>query len=528
MTASAHGIRVRTEAGALIVDGLDLDVPSGTIVGLAGETGSGKSTLGLAMLGFVAPGLDLEGGRAEVDGETTLSAAAPPSSAALRDLRGRVVSYVPQDPGVALDPGLSVGASFDQVVRAHRKTSQTETVRRRAELFAAVGLPEDDRFAARRPHELSGGQQQRVAIAIAFALEPALVVMDEPTTGLDVSTKHRVVELVRALADERSAGIVFISHDLPLLLGLCDRVMIMRHGRLVEEGAVGRVRSEPRDPYTRRLLAAVPRLEEPPAESAAPAVLVVEGLEAAHGRKTTVHGVDLAVAAGSCTAIIGESGSGKTTLARSIAGIHRQWTGRVLLDGSALRPDVEHRTQRERAALQYVFQSPWGSLNPRRTIGGSIAVAARRLTGASVREARAAARRLIETVGLAPEHYDSLPQRLSGGQRQRAALARALAARPRVLICDEVTSSLDVSVQDEVIGLLERLRAEEQLTLLFITHDLALATRIADRTMVLRDGVVVETGATRDVLVAPQAEYTRTLVEAMERSWGRSASPSGR
>ncbi len=522
MTAAAHGVRVRAEGGRVVVDGLDLEVPAGTIVGVAGETGSGKSTLGLAMLGFIAPGLELEGGTAEVDGHTTLRAGDPPRPSVLRDLRGRVVSYVPQDPGVALDPGLSIAASFDQVVRAHLSSPHADVSARRGTLFAAVGLPGDERFAARRPHELSGGQQQRVAIAIAFALEPTLVVMDEPTTGLDVSTKHRVVELVRTLARERSAGIVFISHDLPLLLGLCDRILVMRDGRLVEEGGTERIHREPREPYTRRLLAAVPRIVTPPEPPEGRAILEVAGLRAMHGRQTIVHGVDLAVVVGSCTAVIGESGSGKTTLARSVAGIHRQWTGEVRLEGKALAPDVEHRTQAERAALQYVFQSPWGSLNPRRTIGGSIAVAARRLTGAGMREARERAREMLDRVGLAQEHFDALPQRLSGGQRQRAALARALVAHPRVLICDEVTSSLDVSVQEEVIRLLERLREQESLTLLFITHDLALATRVADHTAVLRDGRLVEQGATRDVLGRPQDDYTAALVRAVESSWARS------
>ncbi len=521
MTAVARNVRIRDDAGRVIVDGLDLDVPAGSILGVAGETGSGKSTLGLAMLGFIAPGLVLIDGLAQIDGHTTLRATDPPTAAALRDLRGRVVSYVPQDPGQALDPGLSVGAAFDNVVRAHVPSTRAECAERRTELFAGVGLPTDAEFAARKPHELSGGQQQRVAIAIAFALEPALVVMDEPTTGLDVSTKQRVAALVRSLALQRDAGIVFISHDLPLLMDLCERVVVMRDGRLVEEGTTKRIVEAPRESYTRTLLDAVPRIVAPPPPPSGDIVLEVTRLKAGHGPKAIVHGVDLEVVRGSCTAVIGESGSGKTTLARSIAGIHRQWTGDVRLDGTSLATDVEHRTRTQLAALQYVFQSPWGSLNPRRTVGGSIVVAARRLTGAGRREAREVAHEMLDRVGLTSAHFDALPQRLSGGQRQRAALARALVARPRVLLCDEVTSSLDVSVQDEVIRLLEKLREDGDLTLLFITHDLALATRLADSTVVLRDGRVVEAGSTSEVLGRPRDEYTASLVAAMQTSWGR-------
>ena len=523
----ARGVRITTDGGEVIVDGLDLEVAAGTIVGVAGETGSGKSTLGLALLGFIAPGLELRGGTAQIDGHTTLRAGDRPRPSALRDIRGRVVSYVPQDPGEALDPVLSVGASFAQVVRAHLDSSDAELEARRAALFAGVGLPTDAAFSARRPHELSGGQQQRVAIAIALALEPALIVMDEPTTGLDVSTKHRVVQLVRELARGRSAGILFVSHDLPLLLGLCDRVVVMRHGRFVEEGETTAIRTAPRAEYTRRLLEAVPRIVAPPEPVDGAAILRVRGLEARHGRKRIVAGVDLDVIEGSCTAVIGESGSGKTTLARSIAGIHRQWIGEVRLHDKPLAADVERRSQSDRAALQYVFQSPWGSLNPRRTVGGSIAVAARRLRGTGVRASREAARQMLDRVGLSQDYFDVMPQRLSGGQRQRAALARGLVARPQVLICDEVTSSLDVSVQDEVMSLLEELREQQRMTLLFITHDLALATRLADHTVVLRDGQVVESGATRDVLGHPGHEYTIALVEAMERSWARATPASG-
>ncbi len=529
--AVVAGLRVAVVAtGEPVLAGVDLEVAPGEIVGLAGETGSGKTTLGLALLGFTAPGLRVVGGAASVAG-TTLTGRTP---AELQPLRGPVVSCVPQDPATALNPGLRVGDTVREVLRAHGIRDRATADARTAELFAAVGLPDSPAFRRRFPHQLSGGQQQRVAIAVAFAFTPRLVVMDEPTTGLDVSTTRMVVDLVRTLAERDGTSVVFISHDLRLLLTFADRVVVMLGGEIVEEGAAATLRTTARHPYTRRLLAAVPPVTSgtggtgaagvaADAAADAPALgpgagsryaLELAAVTARHGDTAVTHAVDLRIAPGECLALVGESGSGKTTLARCVAGFHDRYDGDVLLADHVLPRAVEARRRAQLKSVQYVFQNPYGSLNPRRTVGASIALAGHWLRGLDRRAAWAEALRLVERVGLRADHLDALPHQLSGGQRQRIALARALMAEPDVLVCDEVTSSLDVSVQAEIVTLLQDLQAERSLAMLFITHDLALARTVAGRTAVLLAGSVVEEGATDEVLARPQHPYTQRLVAA--------------
>ncbi|MFT4110054.1 ABC transporter ATP-binding protein [Propionicimonas sp.] len=497
--------------GPLILAGLDLELAPGEVLGVAGETGSGKSTLGLALLGHLGPGLRRRSGRVEVV-DAEVIGDHPVAGPVLRGLRGRRVAYVPQDPSGALAPHLRIEESFAELHRAHRVPFASS---RRAELFARVGLPADDAFARRYPHELSGGQQQRVAIALAFCLEPSLVVMDEPTTGLDVTTKLLIADLARDLAAEQQAAVVFISHDLPLLFRVAQRLVVMHDGEVVETGTVEAVLAHARHPYTRRLLDAW-RLGGAPAAPAADdrQVLGVRALSARYGTVEITHDLDLSLGVGECVAVVGESGSGKTTTARAICGLHADYDGRVLLHGEQLAPDVAHRDRAQRRALQYVFQNPWGSLNPRRRVGASVAIAAQYLRGLNRWDAADLAVRLLEDVGLRADHADAMPQHLSGGQRQRAALARALAADPQVLVCDEVTSSLDASVQADIVALLQRIQAERGLGMVFITHDLALAAAIAHRVLVLKDGRVVESGPARDVLTRPTHEYTAELVRA--------------
>ncbi len=509
------GLRVGLgAAGREILRGVDLEVASGEIVGLAGETGSGKSTLGLSTLGYLAPGLTARAGRIALGGVPIVDDGVTVPEAALRPRRGREISSVPQDPGGALNPGMTIGRSFAEVMRAHGAGGPAEWAARRSELFEAVGLPGDADFAERYPHELSGGQQQRVAIAIAFALDPSVVVMDEPTTGLDVATKEAVARLIVSLVRERGSGVVLISHDLPLLIRVTDRIVVMRDGVVVEQGPARQIAEAPQHPYTQRLIDALPVLGAPPAGGGGEPLLTVTGLSARHGRVQITHGVDLEVAAGDCVAIVGESGSGKTTTARSIAGLHAGFDGEVRLAGELLARDVARRTRAQRRAMQYVFQNPWGALNPRRAIGATVALSARKLLGVSRAEAHDLALDALARVGLGHEFFGALPHRLSGGQRQRVAIARALVADPDVLVCDEVTSSLDLSVQAEIMKLIAGLKRERGLAVLFITHDLALAGEIADHMVVLQNGCVVESGPTGRLLSAPAHEYTASLVRA--------------
>ncbi|HEY0217423.1 MAG TPA: ABC transporter ATP-binding protein [Cellulomonas sp.] len=512
------GLRVEVHAtGEAVLPGIDLDVPDGQVIGLAGETGSGKSTLALALLGHVSPGLRQARGTVEVAG-TRVTGAAP---GVLRSVRGRVVAYVPQDPSSALNPSMRVGAAFAEVLRAHGVRAVTDQEHRMATLFAAVGLPATPDFLRRYPHELSGGQKQRVAIAIAFALEPRVVVMDEPTTGLDVSTTQAVVALVRDLSARTGSSVVFVSHDLRLLLGFTDRLVVMRSGEIVEDLPAATFAVQARHPYARALLAALPggRSASGGAEGR-PFALELAAVGARYGATPVTHDVSLRLPVGECLAVVGESGSGKTTLARCVAGFHPDYDGDVLVDDVVVPRAVAHRSAGLRRSVQYVFQNPFASLNPRRAVGDSVALAATSLTGAGRRAAWDATRTLFERVGLREDHLRALPHELSGGQCQRVALARALVVDPRVLVCDEVTSSLDVSVQAEIVALLQELQRERGLSMLFITHDLALAQTVAGRTAVLLQGQVVEQGASTQVLRDPRHPYTRRLVEASRVTHG--------
>ena len=578
VTVSGLTVATVRQPGTVLQD-LDLRVGAAEFVGLAGESGSGKTTLGLALLGYSPPGLRPAAGTAEVHG--TVMTGAP--RGLLRGLRGATISYVPQDPGTALNPGLRIRSGFREVLRAHGVRNRRDQDDRMSDLLTAVGLPGGQEFRARYPHQLSGGQKQRVAIAMAFSCQPSIVVMDEPTTGLDAAVKARVIELVRQLGQSRRTSVILIAHDIRMLVAATDRLVVMYAGRIVEDGPSAAVAASPRHPYTRRLLAALPepasgrlpqalpgtapgpaergvgcdfaprcdfaaeqcrtavpqpreaepghaarcvrmdelgpvpaQVTEPVTRRAAPTepFLTVSALTARHGKMAVTHAVDLAVGHGECAALVGESGSGKTTIARAIAGLHSDYAGVVSVGGRQLERAVARRSAADRRLIQYVFQNPYASLNPRRAVAGSVALAARAVLGLNRADAEAAAARMIDLVGLRADQLTARPRDLSGGERQRVALARALVCQPDVLICDEVTSSLDVSVQAGVVTLLRRLQEERNLTMLFITHDLALAASISDTTIVLRGGEVVERGLTGEVLSNPRDPYTQTLVAA--------------
>jgi peptide/nickel transport system ATP-binding protein len=512
------GLAVCTTAGRSILENVSYTVAPGEVLALVGESGSGKTTAGLAALGHFRRGLVAVDGTVTVrprDGEPIdmLELDGP----ARRRVRGSTVAYIPQDPALSLNPALRVGLQIEEVLRTHAYPGSVED--RVGEVLSEVGLPADPAYRRRYPHQLSGGQQQRVGIAMAFACRPSVVVLDEPTTGLDVVTQALVLDTVRQLTDEHGVAALYITHDLAVVGKLADRVAVMYGGDIVESGPAATVLRQPEHPYTKRLLDAVPDLdapgEAPPPETEP--VLAAKGVSVSYGRTEVLRGIDLSVVRGECLMLLGESGSGKTTLSLCIAGLTKTFTGTITLDGHNVAASTRRRSDDERRRIQYIFQSPFSSLNPRKTVAQSIEVPLTRLTSLSRAERRERVAEMLDRVRLGREQASRLPEQLSGGERQRAAIARALVTTPDVLVCDEVTSALDVSVQATIVELLGELRRELGMAMLFVTHNIALAREVADRIAVLQAGEIVECGAVDTVLTTPSHDYTRELLAATPR-----------
>ncbi|MFT4306329.1 MAG: ABC transporter ATP-binding protein [Microbacterium sp.] len=512
---------------ARAVAGIGFEIRPGELVSLVGESGSGKSTTVAALVGLLPDSARIHSGRVEVDGVDVLSL----SEKALRRRLGGVVGYVPQDPAVSLDPVRTVGSQIDEVFRLHGRIPRGAVRQASIAVLSRVGIDRPEERYRQYPHELSGGMRQRVLIGIALAGSPRLIVADEPTSGLDVTVQKTILDELVALAEDEGVAVLLVTHDLGVAHDRSRRVIVMQHGRIVEEGEPRQIFQAPAHPYTRRLIAAVPSLRHPvlrPASSPDPAtepVLRADDirktfrLTAGFGRErrelTAVDGVSLTVAAGRTLGIVGESGSGKSTLARILAGLTEPTGGTVTLHGQ----DIARLPARERRELrrevQYVYQNPYSSLDPRFSVGRVIAepLNAFRLGTSSERRARVA--ELLDLVALPASVASRTPVELSGGQRQRVAIARALALRPRVLILDEPVSALDVSVQDQVLRLLARVQTELGLTYVFISHDLAVIRLISDEVLVLERGRAVEAGRTSEIFEAPQEPYTRALLAAI-------------
>jgi peptide/nickel transport system ATP-binding protein len=515
-TITCTGLRVATTGGRDVLHGVDYAVAPGEILALVGESGSGKTTAALAALGHFRTGLVHTGGAIAFHGHTeTHDDLLGLPAATLRGIRGRLVSYVPQDPALSLNPLLRIGTQVCEVLEAHAFDGDTDE--RVREVLADVGLPSDDAFLRRYPHQLSGGQQQRVGIAAAFACRPDVVVLDEPTTGLDVTTQDLVLDTVRDLVTRSGTAALYITHDLAVVAGLADRVAVMQAGEVVETGTVEQVVGAPEHPYTRQLIAAVPDLHRavekdavPTGKGAGTPLLRVTGAGKRYGAKTVLDGVDLQLWPGECLMLLGESGSGKTTLARGLSGLLDLDAGELSLNGEPL---ATPRTYAQLRSVQYVFQSPFASLNPRRTVASSLEVPLRHLTDLDPDARRARVLDMLDQVQLDSSFAARYPGALSGGERQRAAIARALVTAPDVLVCDEVTSALDVSVQAAILDLLAQVRRDLGTAMLFVTHNIALAREVADRIAVLQGGRIVEQGPVADVLADPQHAYTRELLE---------------
>ena len=585
-----------------------LEIARGEVLGLVGESGCGKSTVAFAMMGYLPGTAEVEGAvRFEGVDITTLSASE------LMELRGNRIAMVYQDPVTSLNPSMRVGPQVEEVMLRHLDIDSDSAYARSVELFESVGLADPDRIGRRYPHELSGGQQQRVVIAMALACDPHLLIMDEPTTGLDVTTEATILDLIVELKDRVNAGILFVSHNLGVIARVADRVAVMYAGEIVEQATVRDLFKNPSHPYTAGLLSCVPqppgddgverqlssipgtvfdaqaeqaeeclfaprcplaqescmtqspplvdtanghpstgsgdhlsrcffhgdvtsniwgealaRVEKPQEQEAKP-VLNIDGLRKFYGggrKKYILFGppvarpvralvdVDMKVGSGRTIGIVGESGSGKSTAARAIVGLEPKDRGALKLHGDELEGDVHDRTEDQRAAMRMVFQNPTASLNPKLPVGHAIVRALRKFAGLNNQESNERAEELMEAVGLDPSFLDRQPTELSGGQQQRVALASAFAANPDLVVADEAVSALDVSVQAQVLNLLEEHQRESGNSYVFITHDLGVVRYISDDILVLYAGHVAEYGPSQGVLNVPSHPYTEALLSA--------------
>lgn len=582
-----------------VLHGVDFSISRGEVLGLVGESGCGKSTVGLQLLAYSQPNMRVDAGTVTFGGENLLRL----GRRQLDRLRGNRIGFVPQNPTTALNPAIRIGDQVAEPLFLHGKVSSgAEAGERSARLLDLVGLPNARALLRRYPHQLSGGQQQRVCIAIAIACDPDLIVLDEPTTGLDVTTQEQIVALLADLRTRLGTAMLYVTHDLALLAQIADRVGVMYAGHLVETAPSSELFRAPRHPYTQGLIASLPRIEDPPdtprsiplqgglkrsdlpvgcafaprcpiadedcfrvpqaleeiapghrvacvrwrlaarahsasdvvylrhlpREAAPEPILNVKDLTLAYGASASiwsrlsaakpfvaVRDLSFAIARGETLALVGESGSGKSTVARAVSGLLPPRAGEIAFEGKAVARSYARREADQRRLIQFVFQNPDASLNPRKTVGRILARPLAFYFGTRGRKATARVAEVLREVQLDAAYAKRYPDELSGGERQRVAIARALVAHPDLLLCDEVLSALDVSVQANIIELLRRLRVEHKLSMLFISHDLAVVRSLADRVAVMYRGQLVEIGSNHDVFAPPFHPYTLTLLAAV-------------
>jgi peptide/nickel transport system ATP-binding protein len=577
---SVTDLLITTTSGTPVVSDVSFEIAPGEVLGVVGESGSGKTTVGLSLLGHARRGLRIAGGTIMLGDQDILKL----SDEELRRLRGGLVTYVPQDPASSLNPALRIGTQLREVLEAHSSGGGQDHDARMAEMMREVALSDDPAYLRRYPHQLSGGQQQRIGLAMAFANRPRLIVLDEPTTGLDVTTPATVLATVRELAAAHHVAALYVSHDLAVVAAVARRVAVMYAGRVVELGPAEELFDSAAHPYTRRLVGAIPRLTGgrslvgipghapspgkrpagcafaprctlhiPECDAAVPAltvvrpdhsarciradevvgqaqakagdpveivgsddeaaVLTIDNLVAHYGEIEVLHSISFTLEHHECLAVVGESGSGKTTTARSLAGLHHDWKGSIRLGGKELETSARARSTESRRQIQYIFQNPYGSLNPRKTVGETVGQPLAVFGLAKGRDADKRIGEMLEQVSLSASYARRYPDQLSGGERQRVAIARALISSPSILICDEVTSALDVSVQAAIVELLGRLQRDLGVSMVFVTHNLPLVRSIAQKVIVLADGNIVEYGETAEILANPKQAYTRELID---------------
>lgn len=564
-----------------IISDISFDLKEGEVLGLVGESGSGKTTLSSALLGYTRHGAKIVQGQIDLDGRNILTL----DDSQLRQIRGHQISHVAQDPGTALNPALRIGQHLEELLDVHQaKLSANERKNKVKRMLQDVGLAFDDDFLKRFPHQLSGGQQQRVLLALAFLLQPRLIVLDEPTTALDVSTQTLILNIIRKLCNEYKVAAIYVSHDLTVVKEIADRVIVLYSGRIAENAVLTQLFESPKHPYTQGLLNAIPdvaiRKYLLPIDGHAPspnhrplgcafaprcdfateicrkqspkliqmvdeleqhlvachhleqvgfsqlkqietaydafkttheALLNIQHLNAWYGHQQVLFDVSFQLQRGECLALVGESGSGKTTLSRALAGLNDSVEGQVFLDSVLLPFTGKLRRSEQRHKLQYIFQNPYKALNPAHTIGQTLLKVATHFYGQSESLIAEKVSDVLTQVSLPLQIQDLYPRDLSGGERQRVAIARALLCQPEILICDEITSALDVSVQASILKLLQQLQLQG-VTILFVTHNLGVVRAIADRVAVLKNGKIVEYGDTHQVLSQPKHRYTQSLL----------------
>ena len=515
-----HGLRIEGQSEDVwheIVKGIDLTLRRGEVLGLIGESGAGKSTIGLAAMGYARPGCRISAGEIRFDG-VDLSKA---SESEKRKIWGARIAYVAQSAAAAFNPAHILLSQYAEAPLTHGLMGESEVKREAVDLFRRLQLPNPEQIGFRYPHQVSGGQLQRAMTAMAMSCRPDLIIFDEPTTALDVTTQIEVLAAIKDIVRQFNTAAIYITHDLAVVAQMADRIMVLRYGELVEEAPTRRMLTDPQQPYTKSLWAV--RALRKDEERSDDTILRVDGVDASYGGMITVlSGVTVRVPRGRTVAVVGESGSGKSTLARVITGLLPPAKGEIIFEGKRLPPALKDRSKDQMRRLQMIYQMPDTALNPRRRVRDIIGRPVQHFLGLGGAARHRRVRELLEMIELDDRFLERLPAELSGGQKQRVCIARALATEPDLIICDEVTSALDQIVAEEILKLLLRLQKELGVSYLYITHDLATVKAIADEIVVMYQGKVVQSGPKSEVLRPPQHAYTELLLSSvpeMDPDW---------
>lgn len=498
-----------------IINGLDLTLDKGEVLGLIGESGAGKSTFGLASMAYTRQGCRISSGSILFDGMELFGA----SEETLRKIKGVRIAYVAQSAAASSNPAHRLIKQYAEAPVQHHIMSFAQAEKEAFDIYKRLLLPDPERIGYRYPHQVSGGQLQRAMVAMAMACKPDLIIFDEPTTALDVTTQIEVLAAIKRITRQFNTAAIYITHDLAVVAQLANRIMVLRYGNLVEENNARQLMANPKEEYTRALLSVrTLREEKDLSKTEHDTILEVENVSASYtGKELVLQDIDLKIRRGRTVALVGESGSGKSTLARAITGLLPPIKGRVIYDGKDLPPALNHRKKDSLRVMQMIYQMPDTALNPRQRVNKIIGRPLQFYYGIHGKEGEKRVLELLDMIELKPKYKDRFPGELSGGEKQRVCIARALAAKPDLIICDEVTSALDQLVAEDILKLLRKLQRELQVSYLFITHDLATVKAISDEIVVMLQGKIVEQGRRTDILTPPHHEYTELLLESVPK-----------